>query len=90
MKPRIIDADGGTIDASKVRAISPVERRSLQSTELFTFDVIGDSDRLRLQISSSDKHKLDEIRRRLIGFVWPNADVFDASNATDFSDSATS
>lgn len=74
MKPRIIHADGGTIDASKVCAISPIEE---QRTGLFTFVIVGDSDGVRLPISSGNKRMLAEIHRRLIGFIWPNADVFD-------------
>ena len=80
MKPRIIHADSGTIDASKVLVISPVEK---QHVELFTFAIISGADRASLKISSSDKGKLDEIRRRLIGFVWPNADVFDINKTNN-------
>lgn len=78
MRPRIIHADGSIIDASNVCSISPIEE--LHTGE-FTFEIVGDSDYVRVSINLSDKHKLAEIRRRLIGFIWPNADVFDMSKA---------
>jgi hypothetical protein len=79
MRPRIIHFEDGTLDASKVSFVSQIKKHysgfgnckySFHATrtdgEVTTFD-------------SKDLPTLQEARRRLIGFIWPNADVFDPS-----------
>ena len=74
MRPRIIQTKSGVIDAAKVVHVEAVEKID---TQLFRFYVV--SDRREFMFTSSNQGKLEEIRRRLIGFIWPNADVFDPS-----------
>jgi hypothetical protein len=71
MKPRIIQTESGVIDATKVVHVEAVEE---MDTQLFRFYVV--SDRREFTFTSSDQGKLQEVRRRLIDFIWPNADVF--------------
>ena len=71
IRPRLIRADDGMIDASKVVYVEAVEEIHVQ---LFRF-FVGVDGRV-FMLRSSDRDKLEEVRRRLIGFVWPNAHVF--------------
>jgi len=78
MRPRIIQpADGATIDASKVSYVDRIKKHD-SGTGLYTyfFDVYCDGESV-LYGKSEDLPHLKEVRRRLIGFIWPNADVFD-------------
>jgi hypothetical protein len=85
MRPRIIHSVNGTIDASKVSHVSEIKE---YHSDFYSFCVNTKSE-CGISFTSSDLGKLQAIRRRLIGFVWPNADVFDSSKPTDASDSTT-
>jgi hypothetical protein len=80
MRPRIILSANGTLDASKVSNVSEINKHYESVTGLYTysFDVYCDGESV-LYGRSEDLPYLKEIRRRLIGFIWPNADVFDPS-----------
>jgi hypothetical protein len=80
MKQRIIKAgDGATIDASKVSYVSRIKKHeSTTGPYAYSFDVYCDGENV-LYGKSENLHYLNEVRRRLIGFIWPNADVFDPS-----------
>jgi hypothetical protein len=85
MKPRIIPSVNGTIDASKVSHVSEIKE---YHSDFYSFCVNTES-KCGISFTSSDLGKLQAIRRRLIGFVWPNADVFDPSEQYPNSDGAT-
>ena len=79
MRPRIIPSANGTLDASKVSYVSEInEYESGTGLYTYSFDVYCDGKSM-LYGKSKDLPKPQEIRRRLIGFIWPNADVFDPS-----------
>jgi hypothetical protein len=86
MRPRIINSEGVVIDANKVAYVAAIEKGE---DNFFCFTVGGECGYGLLTFQSTNQDKLEEVRRRLISFIWPNADVFDAGNADDFSDSAT-
>jgi hypothetical protein len=75
MRPRIILSANGTLDANKVSHVSEINKRN---NSFYFFNVNTESG-CGISFTSSDFGKLQEIRRRLIGFIWPNADVFDPS-----------
>lgn len=75
MKPRIIHANDGMIDASKIIYVETVERISLSEGNLLFRFYIGTDGRV-FMFTSSDQSELEEIRSRMIAFVWPNAEVF--------------
>jgi hypothetical protein len=80
MKPRLIRADNGIIDASEIAYVEEIEPFSSSNTyayDSFRF-YVGSGTRVFL-FTSKNRNNLEEIRRRLIKFVWPNADVFDPS-----------
>ena len=74
-RPRIIDFSDGTIDASKVCHVSQIKEYGLGS---YSFHVHTESE-AEVNFNSSDLSKLQAIRRRLVDFIWPNADMFDPS-----------
>jgi hypothetical protein len=75
MRPRIIHSDEGTFDASKVSCVSQIYQYNSGS---YYFRVHTEN-QVEAKFSMNEFGKLQEFRRRLIGFVWPNADVFDPS-----------
>ena len=75
MRPRIIHSAIGTLDASKVSHVSEINKRN---NSFYFFNVNTESE-CGISFTSSDLGKLQEIRRRLIDFIWPNVDIFIAS-----------
>ncbi len=77
MKPRIIHSDEGTFDASNVSHVSGIHQCDSGS---YLFHVYTDNKvEAGFSVSANEFGKLQEFRRRIIGFIWPNADVFDSS-----------
>ena len=74
MKPRIIHTKSGTINASEVAFIEQIEERCTGEFQFF----IGSNNHVFV-FESRNRSELEQARRRLIGFIWPNADVFDPS-----------
>jgi hypothetical protein len=78
MRPRIIHSEDGTIDASKVSYVSQIKKDdSGLGGCIYSFHAHTDDE--VMNFNSEDLLGLQEVRRRLIGFIWPNADVFDLS-----------
>ena len=77
MKPRIIHSDKGTFDVSngKVSRVSQI-RQDISGSYCFHVHVENE---VEVSFSMNEFNKLREFRRRLINFIWPNADVFDSS-----------
>ena len=75
MKPRIIHTDGGTFDASKVSNVSQI----YQNISGSYYFLVHTENEVKPEFSMNELGKLQEFRRRLIGFIWPNAEVFDPS-----------
>jgi hypothetical protein len=79
MRPRIINDGNGTTDASKISYVSQINKHDLGAgSHMYSFFACTDS-KAGVNFKSEDLPELQEIRRRLIGFIWPNADVFDPS-----------
>ncbi len=75
MKPRIIHSDKGTFDASNVSHVSQIYQ-DISGSYFFRVDTKNE---VEVSFRANELGKLQEFRRRLIGFIWPNADVFDPS-----------
>ena len=84
MKPRIIHSNEGTFDASKVSCVTQIYQYNPGS---YSFRV--HTDEFEAGFNSTEFGKLQEFRRRLIGFIWPNADEFDPIEQYPNSDSTT-
>lgn len=72
-RPRLIRADDGMIDASKITYVETIDKLL---DDKFRF-YVGSDNRVFL-FTSEDRNNLEEVRRRLIDFVWPDALVFSA------------
>lgn len=82
MRPRIINSEGVVIDASKVAYVAAIEK---SEDGFFCFSAGGECGYGLLTFQSTNQDKLEEVRRRLISFIWPNADLFDAGENNDAS-----
>ena len=78
MRPRIIHSEDGTIDASKISYVSQIKKH-YSSIGNCKYSFHADTDSEVTNFHSEDLLDLQEVRHRLIRFIWPNADVFDPS-----------
>lgn len=81
MRPRIINSEGVVIDASKIAYVTTIEK----TKDGFCFSAGGECGYALCTFQSTNQDKLEEVRRRLISFIWPNADLFDAGENNDAS-----
>jgi hypothetical protein len=80
MRPRIINSEGVVIDAGKVAYVAAIEKGE---DGFFCFTAGGECGYGLLTFQSTNQDKLEEVRRRLISFIWPNADLFDPGENDD-------